>query len=249
MKLRSLYSWQLSVKEAKDLQLRLAPMVSQVSTVPDNVRFVAGLDISPPGPRGTVRGAVVILSYPDLELEEVSVAEGEPGLPYIPGLLSFRETPVLLEALEKLELSPDILIVDGHGLAHPRRFGLACHIGLLADTPTIGCAKSVLTGTHGPPGGEKGCKADLIDHGEVVGTALRTRADVRPVYVSVGHRIDLASAARLVLGCCKGRRLPESTRLAHQAAASSLAPGQRSSSSGLVSERNRKLRSATKSRQ
>ena len=106
-------------------------MVSQISAVPENVRYVAGLDISPPGPRGTVRGAVVVLSYPDMELEEVSLAEGEAGLPYIPGLLSFRETPVLLEALEKLELIPDILIVDGQGFAHPRRFGLACHIGLL----------------------------------------------------------------------------------------------------------------------
>ena len=200
-------------------------MVSSVRAIPEHVQRVAGVDISGADAEGKVRAAVVVLSYPDLGVEEVSVAEGKPGLPYVPGLLSFRETPVLIGALERLELDPDIIIADGHGLAHPRRFGIACHMGLLTDTPTIGCAKSILTGRHGPLGGGAGCQADLVDRGAVVGTVLRTRTDVSPVYVSVGHKVDLSSATEWVLACCKGRRLPETTRLAHQAAAGRLAPG------------------------
>ena len=217
----------MSIEEAVNLQRRLAPRVDHDSGIPASVQYLAGVDISPPDPDGMVRGAVAVLAYPALELEEVSQASGRPGIPYIPGLLSFRETPVLLQALECLELSPDIIIVDGHGLAHPRRFGIACHIGLLTDTPTIGCAKSILRGRHGPLGGEVGATADLEDRGEVVGVAIRTRKDVRPVYVSVGHKVDLPSAVKWVMACCKGRRLPETTRLAHEAAAGRLAPGRR----------------------
>ena len=172
---------------------------------------------------------MVVLSYPGLELEEVSQAEGKPGLPYVPGLLSFRETPVLIDALERLDLTPDIIIADGQGLAHPRRFGIACHIGVLANTPTIGCAKSILRGKHGPLGGEAGAQAELVDRGQVVGVALRTRSNVSPVYVSVGHNVDLTSEADWVLACCVGRRLPETTRLAHEAAAGRLPPGRRDS--------------------
>jgi len=209
-------------------------MVSCASAISDNVRRLAGVDISPPDAEGVVRAAVVVLSYPGLDLEEVRLAEGKPGLPYIPGLLSFRETPVLIDALESLEQSPDIIIADGQGLAHPRRFGIACHIGLLTDTPTIGCAKSILRGRHGPLGSEHGSTAELVDRDEVVGVALRTRADVSPVYVSVGHKVDLASAVVWVLASCKGRRLPETTRLAHQAAAGHVAPGLRGSGVSLT---------------
>ena len=169
----------------------------------------------------------MVLGYPELELEEVSLAEGKPGIPYIPGLLSFRETPVLIDALEALELTPDIIIVDGQGLAHPRLFGIACHIGLLTDTPTIGCAKSILTGRHGSLGREAGSRAEMVSKGTVVGTALRSRTDVAPLYVSVGHKVDLTSAVEWVLACCRGRRLPETTRLAHQAAAGRFPPGRR----------------------
>ncbi len=205
-----------------DIQRRLSSMVSFDSAVSESVRYIGGLDISPPDPQGNVRGAVVVLSYPGLKVEEVAVAEGPPGFPYIPGLLSFRESPVLVEALEKLEITPDILLVDGHGIAHPRRFGIACHIGLLADTPTIGCGKSILRGRHGPLGREAGSQAELIDKGEVVGIALRTRVDTTPIYVTIGHKIDLPSAVHWVLACCKGLRLPEPTRLAHLAAAGRL---------------------------
>ena len=219
----------MSIEEAKALQRRLAPTVSWASAIPDTVRHVGGVDISPPNAEGIVRGAAVVLRYPDLDLEEVSIAEGKPGLPYIPGLLSFRETPVLIGALEALTLEPDIIIVDGHGLAHPRRFGIACHLGLLTDIPTIGCAKSILTGKHGPLASEAGSRAELLDRGQLVGMALRTRTNVSPVYVSVGHKVDLTSAMEWVRACCTGKRVPETTRLAHRAAAGSLAPGRRGS--------------------
>ena len=232
MKLQSLHPWHVSVEEAKALQTRLAPMVSHTSAITGNVRHIAGVDISPPNDEGTVRAAVVVLSYPDLQPEEVRLAEGKPGLPYIPGFLSFREVPVLIDALESLDLTPDIIIADGQGLAHPRRFGIACHLGLITGVPAIGCAKSILRGRHGLLGSEAGSQAEMEDKGEVVGVALRTRTGVSPVYVSVGHKVDLSSAAEWVLVCCKGRRLPETTRLAHQAAAGRLPPGRRKAQSG-----------------
>ena len=133
-----------------------------------------------------------------------------------------------MDALESLELSPDIIIADGQGLAHPRAFGIACHIGLFTDIPTIGCAKSILTGRHGPLGAEAGSSAELVSRGRIVGLALRTRNNVRPVYVSVGHKVDLASAAQWVLECCRGRRLPETTGLAHNTAAGRPATGRSS---------------------
>ena len=222
MRVSRLHSWDMSVQDARALQLQLAPMVSCASAIGGQVRHLAGTDISPPDSGGNVRAAVVVLSYPGLQLEEVSFAEGKPGFPYIPGLLSFREIPLVLDAMEGLKLCPDIIIADGQGLAHLRRFGLACHIGILTDTPTIGCAKSRLVGSHAPLGGEAGSRAELVDRGEVVGMVLRTRADVSPVYVSVGHKVDLASASEWVLAALAGRRLPETTRLAHQAAAGRL---------------------------
>ena len=225
MKVRSLHPWDVSVQEAKGLQRDLAPLVSHDNPLPLTVYCVAGLDISPPDADGIVHAAAIVLSYPALELEEVRIAEGRPGLPYIPGLLSFRETPVAVGALEQLKLSPDLIITDGQGYAHPRRFGLACHIGLITDAPTIGCAKSILTGKHGPLGTEAGSTAPLLDRDEAIGKAVRTRDGVRPVFVSVGHKIDLDSAVEWVLACCKGRRLPETTRLAHQAAGGRLTTG------------------------
>ena len=213
----------MSADEARELQRTLAPRVSCHSALPSDVRRIAGTDISPPDADGMVRAAVVVLEYPSLQVEEVSLAEGQPGMPYVPGLLSFRETPVLVKALETLTRVPDLIIVDGQGQAHPRSFGVACHVGLIADTPTIGCAKSRLTGKHGPLPGEAGSRAELITKGRVVGMAVRTRTDVSPVFVSVGHKIDLDSAVEWVLACCKGRRIPETTRLAHQSAAGRLA--------------------------
>jgi deoxyribonuclease V len=183
------------------------------------VRRVAGVDISVDRPGGRATGAVVVLSYPELAVIEVAVARAPLTFPYVPGLLSFRETPVLREAFRRLAGPIDLLLVDGQGLAHPRRFGLACHLGLLLDAPAIGVAKSRLLGEHGPVGEEAGSRADLRDGAEVIGSVLRTRTGVRPLYVSIGHRVSLRQAEAWVLRCCRGYRLPEPTRLAHQAAA------------------------------
>lgn len=219
-----MHDWKLDVPGAMELQRRLAGQVSR-SGGDITPRFVAGVDVSVERERGTASGAVVILEYPDFEVAEVKVIEGRVDFPYIPGLLSFRESPLILEACEQLSITPDLVLVDGQGLAHPRRFGLACHLGLFLDRPTIGCAKSRLCGRHDVPGVEPGDYADVVDEGEVVGVALRTRPGTNPVYVSIGHRIDLQSAIHWVMACCRGYRLPEPTRLAHLAAGGQLKPG------------------------
>jgi len=165
-----------------------------------------------------VRAAVVVLGFKTQELTQQAAVQMPISYPYVPGLLSFREAPAILEALARLNDLPDVLIVDGHGRAHPRRFGLACHLGVLLDLPAIGCAKSVLVGRAAPPGGEVGSTSELSLNGELLGLALRTRQRARPVYISVGHRIDLPSATQAVLACGRGYRLPEPLRLAHRLA-------------------------------
>lgn len=217
MELRRLDTWDLPPSEAMALQERLARQVllTPLDTPP---RTVCGLDLSAEDAQGFARGAAVVLSLPNLEIVEVRTALRKVTFPYIPGLLAFREAPILAAALERLTTTPDCLIVDGQGIAHPRRFGIACHIGLLTDLPSIGCAKSILRGGHKPLPQEAGAWEYLVDRGEVAGAAVRTRPGVAPVYVSPGHRIDLASAIRVVLACVKGYRLPEPTRLAHLAA-------------------------------
>ena len=211
-----LHGWQISAGEARQVQADLASRVSK-ETAAAAPALVAGVDISV-ARNGAARAAVVVVTFPHMAPVETRITEGRPGFPYVPGLLSFREAPLILEACEALALSPDLILVDGQGIAHPRRFGLASHLGLLLDTPTIGCAKSRLVGEHETPGEETGSYAELTDDGQVVGAALRTRTGTRPVYVSIGHRIDLATAIARVLECCRGYRLPEPTRLAHLAA-------------------------------
>ena len=217
-----MHSWEVSPKEAIEIQKRLASLVSHRDGLAGMPRYVAGVDISAEDSQGYATGAVVVLDFPGLQVAEVKASTGRPGFPYVPGLLSFRETPLILAAFEKLTVAPDLLLVDGQGLAHPRRFGIACHLGLLLDIPTVGCAKSILRGRHGPLPTEVGASAELVDKGEVVGAAVRSRAGVSPIYVSVGHKIDLAEAIRWTLACCQGYRMPEPTRLAHQAAAGRL---------------------------
>jgi len=217
-----LHTWEVTSQEALDIQRRLASRVSRYGQVPANITYVAGVDISAEDKDGLATAAVVVLDYPQLDVAEVKTARKKPNFPYIPGLLSFRESPLIVAALEKLTLTPDLILVDGQGLAHPRRFGIACHLGLLADLPTIGCAKSILRGRHQTLEEEAGSFAELVDKGEVVGAALRTRTKVSPVYVSVGHKLDLTSAIKWTLACCRGYRLPEPTRLAHNAAAGRL---------------------------
>ncbi len=187
-------------------------------------RYIAGVDISVNRFSKTGTGAVVVLTFPALRVAEIQVVTDRINFPYVPGLLSFREAPLLLAAFEKLKLKPDIVMVDGQGVAHPRRFGIASHLGLLLGIPTIGCAKSRLCGEHDTPDVKAGSFAELKDGGKVIGAVLRTRYNVKPLYVSIGHMIDLPDAVKWVMACCRGYRLPEPTRLAHQAAGGNLKP-------------------------
>ena len=225
MQYRQLHSWDVSPEEARNIQNRLRQLVIHTDELAD-VQTVAGIDI---GIKENLASAsVVVLDFPGLEPIDGAIVESPVGFPYIPGLLSFRETPPLLKAFDQLKTEPDLLIADGQGLAHPRRFGLACHLGLILDTPTIGCAKSRLCGKHKEPDSQKGSHEYLWDKGEVIGAAVRTRRDTSVVYVSTGHRISLDSAIGLTLRCCKTFRLPETTRYAHKAAAGSVAIPKRS---------------------
>jgi deoxyribonuclease V len=209
----------VSVAQAKALQERLKCRVIQAREFPpEEIRLVAGTDISYLGDRKLSLAAVVVMEYRSLRVVEERVAAKSVDFPYVPGLLSFRELPALLEALGGLRCRPDVIIADGQGLAHPRFFGLACHLGVVTGIPTIGCAKSRLVGEHGEPGPEKGDWTPLLYQGRTVGAVLRTRKGVKPVYVSVGHKTDLEFCIRVVMDCLRGFRLPEPQREAHRLA-------------------------------
>jgi len=200
------------------MQRELAPQVVEAGT-PAPVRRVAGIDVSVRG--NLARAAVAVLRYPELTLETHATATLPISFPYVPGLLAFRELPPILEALRRLPLEPDVFICDAQGIAHPRGLGLASHLGILIGRPTIGCAKSRLYGQPaGPLPPERGNHVPLLDPaGHVIGALVRTRTNVKPVYVSVGHMVELPWAVEFVLRCCKGVRLPEPTRQAHKLAA------------------------------
>lgn len=217
MKVEGLHGFDLSPAEARRVQEELASgVVAGPALDLSGVRHVAGADVSTQG--DTAYATVVVLEFPGLSLVEVRGFQAPLRFPYVPGLLSFRELPSVVGALEGIETVVDALILDAQGIAHPRRMGLASHLGIFLDVPTVGCAKSLLVGSYREPGREKGSATDLVHRGEVVGKVLRTREGVSPVYVSVGNRIDLGSAVDLVLACCKRYRLPETTREAHNAA-------------------------------
>jgi len=220
MKTPHSHPWDLDSSQARELQSRLSCEVIRCNGGM-NVKLIAGIDVSVSRFSRAGRAAVVVLDYRSLELCEVSVVEGDIDFPYIPGLLSFREAPLALRAWQRLKSRPDLLMVDGQGIAHPRRLGIASHLGLLLDIPSIGCAKSRLTGTHNLVPEEAGSYRLLGEKNEIIGAAVRTKRRVKPVYVSIGHRIDLDSAISLVLECCRGFRLPQPTRLAHMAAGGS----------------------------
>ncbi|MBI4320326.1 MAG: deoxyribonuclease V [Chloroflexi bacterium] len=220
---RHLHPWNVTPQEARNIQIDLATHVVRHSAVAE-VRRVAGVDVAVGRVGQTGRAGVVVLGYPELAPVEVQNVEAQITFPYIPGLLSFRELPAVIRAFERLAHCPDLVMVDGQGLAHPRRFGIACHLGVVLDLPTIGCAKSILLGRHDPLGDEVGATGLLVDAGEVVGAAVRTRVGSKPLYVSIGHKVDLDTAVQWVLACCRGHRLPEPTRLAHLAAAGHLSP-------------------------
>ena len=217
MNLSISHRWDLSPGEARALQHQLAERVIAETTFdPATARTVAGVDVSI---RGRVaRTAVVVLELAGLEPVDFAVDEGPVTFPYIPGLLTFREGPSVLRALERLAIWPDVFLFDGQGIAHPRRIGLAAHMGVILDHPSIGCAKSRLTGTHADPGNDVGDWEPLVDEGEMIGAVVRSRVGVRPLYVSIGHRVDLYAAIDLVLRCTRGYRLPETTRYAHKVA-------------------------------
>lgn len=208
-----LHDWNLKPEAAIALQRELAQRIVREDQLGE-VRCVAGVDMALNEESGMARAAVVLLSYPDLEILERHVYEEPVRMPYIPGLLSFREAPSVLGAFARLRQQPDLVMVDGQGIAHPRRLGIASHLGLWLDLPTIGCGKSILVGHHAHLSEEAGSWVPLIDNGETIGAVLRTRAHVKPMIISLGHRISLETSLRYVLACCRGYRLPEPTRQA-----------------------------------
>ncbi|WP_101757211.1 deoxyribonuclease V [Oceanicoccus sp. KOV_DT_Chl] len=213
MKIQQLHSWDVTLTEAKAIQNELAAKISLHDDV-NQLRFVAGTDIGFEDNFGVTRAAVVVLTFPELEIVEYQIAKRPTIMPYIPGYLSFRECPALLDAMEKLQQSPNIILCDGQGIAHPRRLGIASHLGLITGLPTIGVGKSRLIGKHHAVGRSKGDWQPLIDKGQTIGAALCSRDKTLPIYISAGNNICLATAIDVVLACCKQYKLPETTRWA-----------------------------------
>jgi len=211
------YPWPTTAAAARLIQEALAPRVVREDRI-GRVSRVAGVDVGFEDGGKTTRAAVAVLSFPELEPVDQTVYRCPTCFPYVPGYLSFREVPSVLEALQLLASPPDLILCDGQGLAHPRRFGLACHLGVLTDIPTIGVAKSRLIGEHEPLAPGKASWVPLVHKGETIGAVLRTRDNVSPVYVSIGHRVSLATAIDYVLRCTPRYRLPETTRRAHRLA-------------------------------
>lgn len=209
--------------EAIAEQDRLRPRVRAEGRAPEPLRLIAGLDVAYAVDESCVAGAVSVLDAESLEVVETVTVLRPVEFPYVPGLLAFREIPALLDALGRLEHAPDVLVCDGYGLAHPRRFGLACHLGVLTDLPTLGVAKTAFIGAFQEPAAERGATSDLVDADEVVGRVLRTQSGVKPVFVSTGHRLALDAATDLALRLAPRYRLPETTRRADHASRRALA--------------------------
>ncbi|MCX4026398.1 deoxyribonuclease V [Endozoicomonas sp. SM1973] len=209
------HPWDLAEAEALELQGQLAAKVIKEDKFSE-IHYVAGVDVAYEKHSNQLIAAVVVLNASTLQIVETATASGFAQFPYIPGLFSFRELPPLIKALEKLSMEPDLIICDGQGIAHPRRFGLACHLGVLYNIPTIGCGKTRLIGEAGTIERVRGSCAELIDNEEVIGCVLRTQSDVKPIYVSIGHRVCLATACEWILKLSPKYRLPETTRQADQ---------------------------------
>jgi deoxyribonuclease V len=217
MNIHHRHDWNLTPERAVALQKQLASeLVTDRPIALDALKLVAGVDVSVKN--DVSHAAVVVLAFPDLQPVETVTAAMPTPFPYIPGLLSFREGPVLETAFERLQHVPDAFIFDGMGIAHPRRIGIAAHLGLWLQKPTIGCGKTLLVGHYAEPGSEKGAYSDLIDRGQVIGAVVRTRTGVKPVYISPGHLADLPTSIELILRCATRYRLPEPIRRAHLAA-------------------------------
>lgn len=216
-KLAYSHPWDVSIAEAKQIQTELAQQVIlEDRFAPPN--HVAGVDVGFEDKGRITRAAIAVLKYPELTLADTGLARCPTVFPYVPGYLSFRELPAVLMALDKLRIIPDMFLCDGQGIAHPRRFGIACHLGVLTDIPSIGIGKSRLIGTYQEPGQRKGDYSELVDKGECIGVVLRSRDRVKPLFISPGHRISLTSAINWALNCTTRYRLPETTRHAHRLA-------------------------------
>lgn len=212
------HPWDLTPRDAIALQNRLRDRVGASDDLPERIDYVAGVDVGFEDGGRVTRAAVAVLRYPELTLADQSIARLPTAFPYVPGLLSFRELPAVLDAVRRLSVRPDLFLCDGQGLAHPRRFGIACHLGVLLDAPSIGVAKTRLCGTFREPPDQRGAWTLLYDDDEVIGGVLRTREKVKPLFVSVGHRVALETAVHWVLACTIRYRLPETTRQAHRLA-------------------------------
>lgn len=217
MRIRRLHAWDVSPTEAVRIQKKLTNSI-RLEVFDSKIHYVAGADVSYNVGSDRFYAGVVVIKLPHFQVIEESVAIGKSPFPYIPGLLSFREAPVLLQAFEQLTCCPDVIIFDGHGIAHPRKIGIASHIGLFLDWPAVGCAKRKLTGIYDENdlGDAAGSVTALrTKTGRVIGTVVRTKAHVKPVFVSPGYKTDIATSVNIVLKCCQGYKLPEPTRLAH----------------------------------
>ncbi|MGB9594772.1 MAG: deoxyribonuclease V [Candidatus Poribacteria bacterium] len=214
MKYHNLHLWNLAYDEAINIQKKLS---SDVILQPYNseLKFIAGADVSYSKNSDLFFAGVIVLQFPNMIIVEESIAVDKVDFPYIPGLLSFRESPILIKAFEKLNTIPDVVMIDGQGIAHPRGLGIASHLGLLLDTPTIGCAKNILIGHYDKLGISAGDHSPIIFNGKVIGAVLRTKKNISPIFVSPGHKMDIPSAIDIVMKTCRGYRLPEPTRQAH----------------------------------
>lgn len=217
MKIHALHSWDVTPRDAIAIQQQLRGQVITQDALGE-IGFVAGVDVGFEAANTITRAAVAVLSFPQLQLVDYAIAREPVRFPYVPGLLSFREVPAVLQALRQLNTTPGLLLVDGQGIAHPRRCGIASHLGLICDIPSIGVAKTRLTGEHGAVPDQRGAWTPLADKGETIGAVLRTRTGVKPLYISTGHRISLKTAIRYVMACTTKYRLPETTRWAHRLA-------------------------------
>lgn len=214
VEVKDLHEWPSGVDEARRIQDELRGLLDLDAPGPQRIETIAGLDVAYDEGSERLAAAVVVLRAKTLEVVAASSAVGTAAFPYVPGLFAFRELPTLVEALRALTVVPDLLVCDGHGVAHPRRFGLACHLGVLTGLPSVGVGKTRLVGAYEEPPAERGASSPLVEGGEVVGRVLRTQRGVKPVFVSVGHRIDLDTACRHVLAAAPRYRLPETTRRA-----------------------------------
>lgn len=217
MKIVQSHPWNLSPQQAIALQRQMCGAVERSDRL-GPVRHVAGVDVGFEANNTVTRAAVAVLAFPSLERVDQAIFRAPTCFPYVPGLLSFREVPAVIGALEQLSIVPDLLLCDGQGIAHPRRFGIASHLGVLCDIPSIGVAKTRLIGEHEEVPQERGAWVPLTDHGEIIGAVLRSRVGVKPLYISSGHRVSLATALDYVMACVTRYRLPETTRWAHRLA-------------------------------